>query len=373
MIIMIENKATGNPAGQKPEFDITDDMRDGEDIQKWPDKLGQAISYIHTKLFETYFKYDMLSRQKQMYHKIFACFAVVCGSAAIILAVLQVFFRSIPLEVGAESVKIFELISFSIAVIAIGVAFASRFHKEWLKKRFLAEKCRSLKFRALIHPFLWCVSEGPWDKRYEIWKKHFNKKVSSVKMVDAQSLETCTTSDEIDQLSYDTNGCIFDVPALSSLTQYYTSKRLSEQIAYFRTRARHFESINLSTGWILNVCFVAGIVCAAIHFGIDLFFLPRNPELHSVSLLFLLLTILFPVFAIGARTLRSSVEVSRSAAFFQAKAHALENFKTKLDEELAKESKQWAQILKLMWQCENFFECENREWLRMMSAAEYFL
>jgi len=85
------------------------------------------------------------------------------------------------------------------------------------------------------------------------------------------------------------------------------------------------------------------------------------------------LTLLLPIYAIATFERRSSIEVSRSAALYHSKSKALEHFNRQLDDELNKESIQWAEILKILWQCENFFENENREWLRMMNEAEWFI
>jgi len=355
----------------------TDDMRDGEVIQNLPDKLGQVISYIHTVIFETYSEYDTNSIQKQKYHRIFAILAVFCGSVAIILAILQVFLRSLSYEVDTEFVKIFELISFSVAVIAVGVAIGSQQHKGWLRKRYLAEQYRSLKFRALIHPFLWCASKRSWNDRFTRWKEQFYEKVTLLKKAEKATIEKCVLSDEIYPPSYDITNCSFEAPYLKSLVEYYQKKRLSTQISYFKSRALYFESINTSTAWIPNFCFIASVVCAGGHFGIDFgidfFLISSTPILNFISSILLLLTLLFPIFAISARTLRSSIEVSRSAALYQSKSKALEHFNVRLDEELSKDITQWAEILKILWQCENFFENENREWLRMMNEAEWFI
>lgn len=33
----------------------------------------------------------------------------------------------------------------------------------------------------------------------------------------------------------------------------------------------------------------------------------------------------------------------------------------------------WPEILKIIGECENFFESENREWLRIMNYAGWFI
>jgi len=356
---------------------IHDDMRDGEDISTWPDALGHVISHIHKELFKTYSKYDTISLQKQRFHKIFAYSAVLFGTTAILLAIFQVSLRLSLCEnklvpENVDIVKYFELFSLSIAVLAVGIAVGSHQHKGWLKKRFLAEQCRSLKFRALIHPFLWCSSKRSWEDRYTHWKERFNEKAALLKEAGEPSIEECIKSDEINAPPPDITKCSFEGVHLRSLVDYYQKKRLLAQIAYFKERALYFESINKSTGWIPNFCFIASIECAAGHFGIELINSP-NPSLKFISSILLLLTLLFPIFAIGARTLRSSIEVSRSDALYQSKSMALEHFNLRLDEELLKEFIQWGEILKILWQCENFFEDENREWLRMMNEAEWFI
>jgi hypothetical protein len=242
-----------------------------------------------------------------------------------------------------------------------------------LQKRYFAERYRSLKFRALIHPFLWCASNGSWDDRFVQWKEHFNEKVTLLKKAENTSVDNCILSDEIHPISYDLTQCTFEEPYLKSVVEYYTKKRLSTQINYFKKRASYFESINTSTEWIPNFCFIASVVCAAGHFGIDFFVSSENTGLNFISSILLLLTLLFPIFAIGARTLRSSIEVSRSAALYQSKRKALEHFDVQLNEEFSKESIRWPDILKILWECENFFENENQEWLRMMNEAEWFI
>ena len=356
-----------------------DDMKDGEDISNLPDTLGQVISYIHAALYETYSKYDTVSIQKQNYHKMFAFFAIIFGAVAIILSIFQVFLKLLQLENnieilnGVEFVKNFELGSFFIAVLAVGIAFKSHQHKEWLKKRFFAEQCRSLKFRALIHPFLWCDSKGSWEERYMKWKEHLNEKIASLKKSDELSIEECMKNDEINAPPPDTANCSFEVQYLKSLVDYYQKKRLLTQIAYFKERACYFESINKSTGWIPNFCFIASIECAAGHFGVERFLVPLSSSFSFISESLLLLTLLLPIFAIGTRTLRSSIEVSRSDALYHSKSQALEHFNMRLKEELSKDIIPWREILKVLWQCENFFENENREWLRMMNEAEWYI
>ena len=175
----------------------------------------------------------------------------------------------------------------------------SQQHKGWLKKRYFAERCRSLKFRALIHPYLWCASKRSWNDRFTLWKEQFNEKFVLLKKTEITPIEKCVLTDEIYPPSYDITNCSFEGPYLKSLVEYYQKKRLSKQISHFKSRALYFESINTSTAWIPNFCFIASVVCAAGHFGIDFFLISKYPDLYRISSILLLLTLLFPIFAIG--------------------------------------------------------------------------
>ena len=345
-------------------------MRDGENIKKLHRQLGEVISYIHAALYETYSLHDVTAIEKQKYHKLLATLAVLFGSIDIVLAILSVFLKPEHSQT-TDSVKIFEMIALSIAVITIVIAIGSRLHKDWLKERFLAERCRSLKFRELIHPALWCADERAWDDRFIAWKDQFDLKLAKLKADDNKSLENEMEADIPNPLPPDTNGCSLDLLLIREVTEYYQEKRLTTQIEYFNTRADQFETINRTTGWIPDFCFIASVLCAGGHFGIDFFFWPTVPDLESISQILLLFTLVLPILSIGVRTLRSSVEVSHSAGLFHAKGKTLKIQNDRITEELTKNTVQWEVILKILWQCEDFFENENREWLRIMQEAEW--
>jgi hypothetical protein len=96
-------------------------------------------------------------------------------------------------------------------------------------------------------------------------------------------------------------------------------------------------------------------------------------EVNKLQAVILLITLILPSIGVAFRTLRSSVEVSRNASLFSAKCRALNQFAMRLTQEREKETVNWPEILKIMWECENFFESENKEWLRIMHDAEWFL
>jgi hypothetical protein len=376
-----EESSCPEPPQKIPGNQTIDDMRDGEDIRELENPLGLVISYIHTSLYETYDEYDREAIAKQKYHRAFSACAVFFGTFAIVLSILQVFLRAYGYPgslLNNPELAIFEKGAFLTAIIAIAIALGSRLLKDWLKKRYLAEQCRTLKFRALIHPYLSFSSDDVWTDRFTRWKKRFDDEVTLLKKRDQLTLEEILVTDKINDPPHDASGSPFNVRYLTILTDYYQKKRISTQIEYFSSRARSFRTANKNTERIPEYCFIGGVVFAGVQFGIELFnsqlltFMTET-NVKELQALTLLITLILPSVGVAARTWRSSIEVSRNASLFSAKYKALKQFDMRLTEERAKENVNWEEILKIMWECENFFENENREWLRIMHDAEWFL
>lgn len=186
---------------ETPKTQPIDDMRDGGDIHQWEYPLGLVIAYVHASLFEIYSGYDQKAMGHQKNHKLFSGIAVFFGTIAIILAIVQVFFQayvhSTSFAVSPESLMLFEKGSFLTAIMAIGVGFGSRWHKGWLKQRYLAEQCRSLKFRALIHPYLAFSSEEAWADRFAKWKTRFDEEVALLIKKERSTLDEILLTDKI--------------------------------------------------------------------------------------------------------------------------------------------------------------------------------
>lgn len=354
-------------------------MRDGEDIQERENPLEQVISHIHTKLYETYAEYDREATDKHQYHRWFSGFAVFFGTLSILLSILQVFLKAYPDSfLNNPELAIFEKGALLAAILAIVIALGSRLLRGWLTKRYMAEQCRTLKFRALIHPYLSFSSDDTWTDRFSQWKNRFDNKVAYLKTKEDDTLEKILVTDKIHDPPHDTSGSPLNVPYLTMLVDYYQEKRISTQIKYFSTRAREFRTSNKNTERIPQYCFIGGVVGAGAQFFIEVFnswFLAFMTEttVKTLQAGILLIILILPSIGVAFKTLRSSVEVSRNASLFSAKCRALNQFATRLTEEREKENVNWPEILKIMWECENFFESENKEWLRIMHDAEWFL
>lgn len=356
-----------------PDRQPLDDMRDGKDIRQWAEPLGTVISHIHTTLFEDYSGYDTESIWHQNRHKNYSFLAVLFGSTAIEVAIIQVFLTAQGIEYFNEYLKIIELISFCFALAAISIAVLSHLHKEWLKKRFMAEQYRSLKFRAFLQPDLYCKSDKPREERLARWSDWLNAEKELIEKENLKKLRDCIEYDTVSQPPPDISGCAFDEAYLTEFVRYYHDKRLTTQIDYFETRATQLESQDELPRRVVSICFILSVIFLFGHYIIDFYFINSDFPSHSISLILLLLTLLLPIVSLTFRTLRSSNEVARSASLFRSKRNALKEFEIRLSEETKKNERPWSKILNIVWECENHLEKENREWLRIMSEAEWFI
>ena len=361
-----------------PDRQPLDDMRDGKDIRQWPEPLGTVISHIHTTLFENYSGYDTESIEHQDRHKKYSFFAVLFGSTAIEVAIIQVFLTAQGIEKFNDYLKIIELISFCLALVAVSIAVLSHWHKKWLKKRFMAEQYRSLKFRAFLQPDLYCKSDKPWEERMAQWKGWLNAEKELIEKEKLIELQDCVENDTVSQPPPDISRCVFDETYLTDFIRYYHVKRLTTQIDYFEARATQLEGMDDLPRRVVSACFILSVFFLFGHFIIDFminfpFFSKTQSFFHSVSLILLLCTLLIPIVALTFRTLRSSNEVARSASLFRSKRNALKEFEIRLHEETKKNEYSLSKILNIIWECENHLEKENREWLRIMNDAEWFI
>jgi len=377
----VEESSCPQTPKKRPHNQTCDDMRDGEDIHNLENPLGLVISYIHASVYETYDEYDRQAMAKQKYHRVFSGLAVFFGTLAIILSILIVFLKAYgdPADLlNNPNLTVFEKGAFLTALMSVVIALGSRLLRDWLTKRYMAEQCRTLKFRALIHPYLSFSSGTVWTDQFTRWKKRFDDEVVSLKTKENDALDEILVADKINAPPHDTSGHPPNVPFLVMLFDYYREKRITTQIDYFSSRARYFRTANKNTERIPQYCFIGGVIFAGVQIGIELVtprLLDIMPETNIgvVQSGALLLTLILPSIGVAFRTWRSSIEISRNSTLFSAKYRALKQFDIRLAEERAKEIVNWEKILKIMWECENFFESENKEWLRIMHDAEWYL
>lgn len=92
------------------------------------------------------------------------------------------------------------LITFAAVIFGLG---QSR-HPRWLLERHKAERCRLLKFRALIEPALW--TEGAGVKAN--WDQHLQAKVHEIKRLTRKSLHELLEKHEVFDIPPGLSQCV---------------------------------------------------------------------------------------------------------------------------------------------------------------------
>ena len=170
----------------------------------------------------------------------------------------------------------------------------------------------------------------------------------------------------------DTSNCVLSDNELVTLVTYYRDKRLIEQKDYFYEKARLSRKIDTHIHKLPHWLFFSSVSAVFIHFVFDVF---SSHDIHTLSIISIVLAASLPVIGTGIRTMRSAHEFARRASLFRAKYTALQRIDDVIQgivKEPATAKNRTEKILHNLWQCEQFLEDEHYEWLRLMYDTEWF-
>lgn len=337
-----------------PDFDMIDS---DEDISRFSDPLSYALKTCRETVTPAYDSADKLALRHQKYHRILTGLAVVFGTIAVLFAIIYLsgFFPT-------PWPMLVEVITAIIALLAVILGLIQARQTRWLLQRYIAERCRMLKFHFLIDPDLW--SKNP--AQIKVWEDRLREEVRKIKEMTPQLLRRWIKEHEATEMPSGVSNCEITGSAIKALIDYYRDKRLNVQMHYFQKRAHRYEGIDRYMRNIPPMFFFLSVLSVLGHFSIDIFFEP-SPIMHNVSVSLIVLAASFPLLGAGIRTLRSAHEFARSASLFRAKHAALEDINDRLNNATECQS-----ILRILWRCEQFLEAEHLEWLRLMIEAEWF-
>lgn len=331
------------------------DMNDGPELpllETAPD-LHDALQWLAGPLEEPWRQANTQAKESQRHHRLLARIAIVAGTAAIELAIVQLATRS--LYPKFEYPKFVEAVAVACAVIAVSIGLIAKYNRKWLGERHLAERLRMLKFRALEQ--LWCMDNASWQQWVE-------EQLRALRNADGYSLaEAWREADEVEIPDPEPVHASRNAAFVTALTSYYLSKRIRFQANYFASGHKKYEK---QTGIWLRLAlplFLAGVLCVIVHF------LSEWWHLSAVATWFVAFAAIIPVFSAGLRAWFAAFEVPRSASLFAAKNRAL----IRAADNLARDAGKVAETQWHMALTEYFLENEHREWLRLLRDTEWFL
>ncbi len=347
-------------------FDMCDEPEAG--VLAAFQELHAALEWLEEKVTRPWRLADQKALRSQSHHRLLARAAIVTGTAAIVLAVVQLSIKQTsPKWIGAALVL--EAIAVAAAFVAVIVGLTAKYNHQWLSQRHLAELLRMLKFSAL---------EEIWRQDLSSWKKWVEARLGELKGADNfEHVKKWSEEGEVEPPDATPINRTVDSSFAKALTIYYRFKRLDFQATYFESR--HDTYTRQTGGWRhLNLpFFLASVVCVLAHFGAEFWgrHLESIGDLHrahtwyNIAIWFVAFAAVIPILGIGVRAWFAAFELPRSASLFAAKHQAL----GRASKHLQEDSKDAAATLRHMAQDEHFLEHEHREWLRLLLESEWFL
>jgi hypothetical protein len=255
----------------------------------------------------------------------------------------------------------------AIALFAVVYGIWTGAQRDWILNRSKAERLRQLKYRFLALPALWTTN----DEARARCEEEFQDEVRTVAAMTFEALHGWPRA-QLGSLSRLTGDAKLEDArgALDQLRRYYREMRLWNQITYFSEGAEPRSApIRLTRILPASIFFLASII-VGLHVTLDLGMhfakVPHESRvLVGVPLLFLAVGL--PALGAALRTWRLSQEFDRNALRSQATAAALVAFAERLRGEPAA-----AELLRTLGDCEDIFDSDHREWLRLMIEAEWF-
>lgn len=339
------------------------------------DELQGALFWLESKLTQPWRICDREALRCQSRHRRLARVAIGTGTAAIILAILQLSTKlTLLIEPAWPSqlttgALIFEAVAVVAALVAVGVGIVTKFDRRWLGQRHLAERYRTLKFRALLEL---CFKDR------SAWQLWVEEKIDELKGADQFAvINLWSKGGEIEPRTMPSDSNTPDPVLVKSLTIYYIFKRLDFQANYFRDRRQTYERQTGKWRHLNLPFFLMSALFVLAHFalefratGLRIAGSEESARAWEVAGGWCVaLAAIIPILGLGIRAWFAAFELPRNASLFAAKHRALLHARRHVEEDFGKVL---PALYHIAW-AEHFLEHEHREWLRLLLETEWFL
>ena len=291
-----------------------DEMRDSEEDLASPGRLGEFLQACHERLFSAYHKADRSALESQKLYRNLILSAAILTTLALFLDASQLAFHP------PKGFAWFELLLALGSAGLVGFALHGHWQKEWLLRRYQAERYRLLKFRILADPALWTSTHGnEWLDRLDEGRRRIEK-------LRHHSLEEEASQEEIAALP-SAGARMPGHEDIKRLLEYYERKRLTAQIDYYDEAADRNRSVWLDPLWVPAIFFLS-MALVVVHFFMEL---PAPPGHESnVSRTFGVLPILLPAVLTGFRLKVTANETARNRSRSLARRSSLQQIADRL-------------------------------------------
>lgn len=333
--------------------------------------VRNTLDYLKETILTEHKTVKEVAKKNRRRYRFSSLLSVIIGTLAIFSTIFILVLPNVGLHSLLYPTETLELIFVVFLVFIVVFAFSSNIQKKWLKNRSEAELLKSLYYRALIHPLLWCRITDTTHEFHTQWKEYIAKKQEEILELGTKPFEERIKTEKIFELPPAFPDCPLNDPVASQFITYYRCHRIRGQMNYYTKKVKQFEKYQSTRNGPI-IFFIVGVIAVFIHYflsGIISIFPAYAEFLEIISIFFVFVALAAPVISTAIRTLRSSIEIGRTEVLYEAKKIALLHF----DQDLKKSMIPNRELFTILWECENFLESENREWLRLMNEAEWFV
>lgn len=360
-----------------------DEMVDGREDLEAPGRLGEYLTFCRDQLLEIYRVADRRALFWQKSYRDLILLAAILTTAALFVDASQLAFRQ-ELPEGYARV---ELVLALASALIVAFALRGRWQKQWLLRRYQAERYRLLKFRMLTDADLWRAHPR------RDWRSKFSEEVHRIGKLEHDNLEEEASHDEVAELLRPGSPGP-EREDVARLLDYYGRRRLTLQIDYFERAAGRSRSVFLDPLWVPAVFFLS-MALVVVHFIAE----PHDAHRQETIGLRILavLPILLPAMLAGFRLRVTANELARNRNRSLARKSALEQIAGRLGAldpkqivrvtETLRETREPpgvrisrnvqedldpAWVLSQLALAEQVLASDQHEWLRLMLEAEWY-
>ena len=235
-------------------------------------RLKRALEFLQAELYPHWEEADRRAIDNQNRHRQVTRMAIGFGVTAVAAAIVSLVVSHL---LPGVMLAIFgvEFIAVVAALLAVIAGVWLKTHHEWLTKRQIAERLRSLRFQTVTWSELWC-DEPRWQARTK------SAIAGLVGLTDEQAEHWAKEADQTAPAEVAKPSC--DVPAeeLAALSSWYRVKRLEFQKHYFDFQANRTYGRSWGHRWKLSLkLFVASVIIVLCH-GFVAIFLVQGHHNH---------------------------------------------------------------------------------------------
>jgi hypothetical protein len=336
-------------------------MIDGpEHLAHWPE-LREPLEACAVIVRPTYHEVDAAAIRHQGRHRRYSNAAILFGTLAVLLAIIQLAFPDWVEAHGIRGVPTWEIVATALAVIAVLAAILSAAKANWMVERHKAERLRLAKFRFLTDPETWC---GPQELEQQI--NRLRDGVAQIRTMGSEAFRQWVGELQRAEalLPPPPRPCPIGAGAFGQLVDYYRAKRVVYQRLYFRDRSHRNVPMAWLTGWLAPLLLFASVICVLGHYALDLS--GRDPLSHEEARVFIFLAAALPAVSASVRAIRETHQFARNRVRYNAKELNLLYL-----EDALKGPGPVDQKFRAMEFCEGTLKLEHREWARLMLDTEF--